>query len=234
MRFAREIALGAAVVTSAACGGGSRGTAAAAVARFVAPSPNSAKTSSVTDIDFISTSTNSIVQTITGVNADGSFSFTDTIAPGTTVSGTHFRPSASTADADGHVLSVTYNPGTSNAVTCTYSPHGPGPDFPLIVGATWQLTYTRTCGTQAPVTYMQTGSVVDTETVTVPAGTFASVKLQSTIQWPIGPGSVTEAVTRWVDAASGHPIRTDAQLTWAGVIVTTTDLKEEDTVLTGQ
>ena len=226
-------------LTLPGCGGGSGNSTApaAAVAAFAAPMVNSAQTFSVTYVDFVSTSTDWIVQTITAVNPDGSFSYTESTAVGTPIVGTHFRPSSATADAQGRVLSVTYYPGSTSAETCSYSPHGPGPDFPLAIGATWQLTYTVTCTGQMPVTYQQTGSVVDAESVMLPAGTFVAVKLQSTISWAFGPGSTgTEAVTRWIDVADGHPVQTQSQYTWTGPASTlpTTALKQEDSVLTAQ
>jgi len=63
---------------------------------------------------------------------------------------------------------------------CTYSPHGPGPGYPLTVGATWTVQYTLTCGTETPVAHTQNGNVLDVESVTVPAGTYTALKLQST------------------------------------------------------
>lgn len=237
MKLEHTIGLAILVPPLVGCGGGSGGTSAAAtMLHFSTPVMNSAQTFSVTWVDFVSTSTDSIVQTITGVNPDGSFSYTESLAAGTTLAGNHFRPSSTTADSAGRVLSITYNPGTSSAVTCTFSPHGPGPDFPLTVGATWQSTYAETCTGQMPVTYTQGGSVVDTESITLPAGTFAAIKLQSTISWVFGPGMASEAVTRWLDSASGHPIKTQATYTWGvpAALVQSTDLKKEDSVLTAQ
>ncbi len=45
------------------------------------------------------------------------------------------------------------------------------------------------------------GTVVALESVTVPAGTFSALKLQSTEVWTEDGQTVTEQITHWVDPA---------------------------------
>jgi hypothetical protein len=230
MKTARLLFLGVLSLLLASCGGSPSSTPSFG---FATPTKNSTQAFSVTDIDPVSTSTNVVTQTITGVNSDGSFSFSETIAPGTVASGTHFQPTNSSADGQGHVLAVTFNPGTVSERTCTYSPHGPGPDFPLTVGATWQLTFTETCGAQTS-TYTQSGHIVGTESITVAGGTFTAIKLESTLSLPIGLGA-NASLTRWLDATDGHPIQTIAKFDYGTAnTLTTHTLLSETSVLQNQ
>jgi DNA-binding transcriptional ArsR family regulator len=59
----------------------------------------------------------------------------------------------------GQELSYTFTASTGNLVTCTYDPHANGADFPVQVGQTWQIQYTRSCGNgSAPISYNPLGS----------------------------------------------------------------------------
>ncbi len=93
-------------------------------------------------------------------------------------------------------------------MTCTESPNGVGPQFPVSVGQTWALTFAITCGAGAPVSYTQTGTVVDVESIAVPAGTFSTVKLQSTIVWTDPLGTVhTTSLTSWRNVVDGRSVK---------------------------
>jgi len=58
------------------------------------------------------------------------------------------------------------------------------------VGKTWPLDYTLTCATTVSVAYTQSGSVVDVESVPVPAGKFMAIKLKTTISWSSAGGTI--------------------------------------------
>jgi hypothetical protein len=59
--------------------------------------------------------------------------------------------------------------------------------------------------TAPPVSYTQSGSVVDVEAVTVPVGTFTAIKLQSTVTWTSPGGATrTQTVTNWRDVATSY------------------------------
>ena len=54
----------------------------------------------------------------------------------------------------------------------------------------------------------QSGTVVDVESVTVPAGTFTALKLQSTIVWTDNNGTThTQTSTNWLDTTSFHSVK---------------------------
>jgi hypothetical protein len=104
-------------------------------------------------------------------------------------------------------------------VTCTYDPHGSGPDFPVSVGATWTLAYTFACGVQTPVTYSQKGSVVDVESVTVPAGTYSALKLESTLTWTdLAEKTRTQTITNWRDVNTLISVKQEISIAVSGTI----------------
>ena len=71
-------------------------------------------------------------------------------------------------------------------------------------------------------TYEQTGSVVDVESVTVPAGTFSALKLQSTVTWTDSQGTTrTETVTNWRDTATSHSVKENITVVVGGTPPTT-------------
>jgi len=204
------------------CGGS--GSPAPQTFDFTTPKVNSQSVYTVTDVD---NSSNSITltsqQTVTAVNKDGTFlvSIVDPSSTSVTVNGTTYAitPGVYTEDPTGHDLAVTFSPRGAPSYTCTYSPHGPGPAFPLSIGQTWQLIYDEACDGAAAIVYTQSGTVVDEETITVPAGTFSTVKVQSTITWttPIGT-NVTESVTRWLDANSGAGVKLNSVYSRSGTL----------------
>ena len=133
----------------------------------------------------------------------------------------------------GQTTSYSYTSSNGTAVTCTYNPHSSGPNFPLSVGETWSMQFTASCNGGTATSYTQNGSVVDVETVTVAAGTFTTVRLQSTVTWTDAHGTThTETVTNWRDvktmfavkqsisyayggatpASAGHPISEEIEL----------------------
>jgi hypothetical protein len=98
-----------------------------------------------------------------------------------------------------------------------FNPHGSGPDWPVRVGETWRLEYVFACGTSTPVTYSQTGEVVDVETITVPAGTFSALKLQSALTWTDVAGTTrTETVTNWRDIFTSYSVKMEISIAVSG------------------
>lgn len=71
----------------------------------------------------------------------------------------------------------------SSTPNCTYSGENGGSAAPFPVGQTWDNSYTRTCnGTTLALT--NKGSIVSTESVTVPAGTFNAYKARRSTRPP--------------------------------------------------
>jgi hypothetical protein len=188
---------------------------------------------------------NTVIRTVTTVNSDGSFSYSETV-PGGTVTGPNFMPGDYSVDSSGHILRATLNSGTPGAISCTDSPRGSGPAFPLTVGMKWNSTYQSGPVLPVPVVtpgepiymitgcsfaaanYMETGSVTDVESITVAAGTFTAVKLKSTISWDICPGLCTETLNEWLDSSDGQLLKSVTTYGYgtAGTTTTTALLSE--------
>jgi hypothetical protein len=118
-------------------------------------------------------------------------------------------------------LSESYTNASGVAVTCTDTPHGSGPDFPIFLGMTWTLDYTVGYGTQTPVSYTQNGTVVDVESVTVPAGTFTAIKLQSTVLWTDAQGTTrTQSITNWRDVNTLVSVKQSILIAYSGTLPT--------------
>jgi len=140
------------------------------------------------------------------------------------VNGTNYTPLTETETYDGasgQETSYSYTAVSGEPTTCVYDPRDGGPDFPLRVGQTWSISYTFACGTESPVTYEQTGTVVDVESVTVPAGTFNALKLQSTVSWTSLQGTArTQTVTNWRDIATSHSVKEEISIAVSGTLPT--------------
>lgn len=191
---------------------------------FNAPSVNSRQTYAVTTID---NSRNTIHQTeqdtTLAVNADGSYVFlhNDPTGDAITVNGTNYTviPETYTESSSGQHLSFTYTAADGSTAACTFSPHGPGPNFPLTAGQTWTSDYTFACGGNAPVSYTQKGTVAGIESVTVPAGTFTAIKLQSTLTWTDAEGTThTQSITTWRDTATDIVVKRVTDISYSGVL----------------
>jgi len=195
-----------------ACGGGS-GSASGTSYPFVAPTLNATELSSVTYVDNASNSIGLTEQeTVTAVNADGSFvvhidnpNNNTLVVNGTTYS---VLTEDETFNDTGQALSYSYTPAGGTQIDCVDAPHGVGPDFPVTVGQAWVDDFTVSCGGNAPIAYSQTGTVVDVESVSVPAGAFTALKLQSTLTWTTAAGVLrTETLTTWRDTTTGHVVK---------------------------
>ncbi len=227
MRFAFLTLLMASLV---ACGGGGSSGSGAhppvdRLFLYVVPQVNAQRIYSLTIIDNSSNTINETLrETVTAVNPDGSFVYKqdDPTHTSVTVNGTTYTiDTAIVIDTNsGQELSYVYTPSGGSLTTCTNNPHGRGPDYPLSFGSIWSFSFTRTCGVSA-IVYSQTGSVVGLESVTVPAGTFSALKLQSTVSWTNPQGTTfTETLTNWRDASTGYSVKEVVSTTYNGTVPT--------------
>ena len=132
----------------------------------------------------------------------------------------------------GQETSYSYTAANGRAVTCTFSPHGAGPDFPVTIGMSWTLEYTFACAADSPVTYRQMGSVADIEAVTVPAGAFSALKLQSTLSWTDLDGTtITRTVTNWRDVRTMFSVKEIVAIAYSGTIPANGRAVNTETVL---
>ena len=218
-----------AMASVAGCGGGSDGNPGTGTAyAFVPPVVNSTRTYTETIVD---NANNTIVigytQTVMNVAPDGTITEMQqsTTNNSIIVDGTNYTPLTETETYDGvsgQETRYTYTATSGDLITCIYDPRAGGPDFPLRVGQTWSISYTFACGSESPVTYEQSGSVVDVESVTVPAGTFNALKLQSTVSWTSLQGTTrTQTVTNWRDIATSHSVKEDISIAVGGSLPTT-------------
>jgi hypothetical protein len=78
-----------------------------------------------------------------------------------------------------------------------------------------------TCGTATPVNHTQTGAVVDVESVTVPAGTFTAVKLQSTDVWTdVNGTTITQTAFNWRDVDTTFSVQRTITRAYSGTLPT--------------
>jgi hypothetical protein len=209
------------------CGGGSDGNSSTpgtgTAYAFITPVLNSTHSYGVTIVD---NSNNTIeigtTSTVTAVNSDGTYVIqTQPTNPSAIVNGTNYAdpPATQTYTVSGQELTNVYTNGA--VFTCTFDPHGVGPDFPVRVGQTWTLDYTYGCNSFAPTAYNQMGSVIDVESVTVPAGTFTAIKLQSTLTWTDTLGTTrTQTVTNWRDVATSISVKEEISYAYSGTLPT--------------
>ncbi len=158
------------------------------------------------------------------VNSDGTYTalVQSTTGDSTIVNGTNYAVTTENENYtdSGQEIGYSFTAVTGMPVTCAYTPHGAGPDFPVQVGQTWQTDYTLSCDNgSAPVSYTQQGSVVDVESVTVPAGTFTALKLQSTITWTDADGTNrTETITNWRDTETLYTLKQQISIAVTGTL----------------
>ncbi len=180
---------------------------------FVTPSVGKVATIAETVVDNANNTINlSYTSTVTSVNPDGSFvTLTEDPAHNKViVDGTDYSVATTTHDlnASDQETSNTRTDAGGTVVTCTYSPHGVGPDSPLTIGQNWTLQFTSACGSAPLRTATQTGTVVDLESVTAPAGTYLALRLVSTVLYTDSSGGqVTETITNWRDTVTGGSVK---------------------------
>jgi hypothetical protein len=79
---------------------------------------------------------------------------------------------------------------------------------------------------------VQNGTVVDVESITVPAGTFNAIKLQSTISWTDALGTMrTQTVTSRRDVLTLVSVKESVTIAYAGTLPITGYPVSEETVL---
>ncbi len=227
------VVLGTAILSG--CGGGGSGTPYSGSAsgggsgtsyEFVSPKLDSTRTYSETIVDNSSnTITIGFSDETTAVNSDGSYAVLQVSTTGSSVivNGTNYAVQTQTQyyDDAGHETSYGYTAAGDMPETCTFDPHGSGPDYPLQVGDTWMLTYTVTCAGGSPISYSQSGTVAGVETVTVPAGTYTAIKLQSTLTWTDAQGTTrTQTISNWRDVATSYSVKQTISIAYGGVLPT--------------
>lgn len=195
---------------------------------FATPPVNSQRIYTKTTLD---NSSNTITQTVreivTAVNADMSFDAVrdDPTRAAVIVAGTDYSiPTESlTLDIVGHELSYSSTLPNGTPASCTSSPHGGGlnnsyGNYWVAVGQGWTFDYAVTCGTENPVQYRQTsGAVAEIVSVLVPAGTFSTVRLQSTLIWTSQEGTTrTETITTWRDVATLSVVKEVRDISYSG------------------
>jgi hypothetical protein len=241
MNKLKRCTLAVVTVLAVGCGGGGSTTnsGAATTFSFVGPKVGSQRLYAKTTVDNANNTINQTLRnTITGINADGSFVYVQDDPTGTSlvVNGTTYSTLTLTitVNGSGQMLGYSYIPSGGTQVSCTVSPHGPGPTFPLTVGQTWTLNNITACG-NGSIAHYQSGSVVGVESVTVPAGTFNSVKLQSVFSWTDSSGTTrTETTTSWLDVNTSILVKIDVAYVYSGTalssgypITTTTALQSQ-------
>lgn len=221
------------------CGGGGGGGTSplSATYNFVTPAVASQRSYSRTIVDNSNNTINlSFNDTVTTVNPDGSYVLLqeDPADESVTLNGTTYAIVKETMNLNdsGQETSYSYTAANGRAVTCTFSPHGAGPDFPVTIGMSWTLEYTFACAADSPVTYRQMGSVADLEAVTVPAGTFSALKLQSTLSWTDLDGTtITQTVTNWRDVRTMFSVKEIVAIAYSGTIPANGRAVNTETVL---
>jgi hypothetical protein len=211
----RLIAAILAPVLLAACGGGGGDASNPAPAtppapsyQFKPPKAGAHLVYAATLVDNLNNTVNrSVTMDITAVNADGSFAVHeedpshDTVVSGVT-------------DQTLYPADYQYNPAgqptgwtvatPSGSVRCTVS-GAAGAPATLASGASWNTSYTTTCGGGAGTAYTQSGTLAGIENVTVPAGTFAAWKFVVTTTSTTNGITRVETTTRWRDSAGSEP-----------------------------
>lgn len=201
-----QIVLGIFSAVLTACGGGgdsAPSSSTAASYTFVAPATGTTLVFAETIGDNLNNSLNrNVVETISAVHADGSFTTATRDPSNNTVhlgaKNYTYYPTVNDYDNTGHTRQIvtSYPNGTSG--TCVFSDPASSP------ANNWNFTYTETCGTGNPVAHTQSGSYLGTETITVPAGTFNTDKFQVADSWTNAAGTtITETIIQWRN--SGTP-----------------------------
>jgi hypothetical protein len=176
--------------------------------------------------NFNNTINQTIQQKVVAVNPDGSSSsFEDD--PTNNIVNDHATdysifPTTYSDDSSDRVTQFVQQPPVGSPVVCTYSPHGIGPTYPLRINSdplpldnTWAYNYVYQCNGQ-PLNYFTSGSLVGTETITVPAGTFSTFKTQSITTGPYGGTTGVATATTWRDTANGHVIKAMTGYSYGG------------------
>ncbi|AXI03632.1 hypothetical protein HYN46_12805 [Aquirhabdus parva] len=229
----------------AACGGGSNDTIIAPTTyKFVIPAVGLQRVWTRTTIDNASNTINeSYTDTVTAATAT---SFTRSIVDPFTKVAIAFNgvsygitPHLETLNSSGQELSEQSLDGTTTvggSGICTFTPNGGGVTFPTTVGATWNMTYSKKCGTNGiPQSFTNSGAVVGVESVTVPAGTFSALKILSTTTYTTSTGTnVIDNTSTWRDVNTGLVVKTFDAYSYSGTLPASGYVTQETTVLQSQ
>jgi len=159
---------------------------------------------------------------------------TDTMSDGSTESGTLVKQVA-LISASGQFYLNSFDAASSDQIgstlldkglsiitngQCTYTPSRNDMPFPWIVGQNNAQTMTYTCpGSAISATLKTTSQIVSYEPITVPAGTFNTVKSQITVATTATSGSVSQMAneneTCWTDVVTGMPVKCTATYTYS-------------------
>jgi hypothetical protein len=95
----------------------------------------------------------------------------------------------------------------------------------LYVGETWSENWTESCTNgYVSSSALRNGLVADVESVTVPAGTFDTVRVSSTITEIMGIGSGSNPPTRvitdteWLDVNTGKQVKVTDAYSYSGAV----------------
>lgn len=217
--------------TLAACGGGVTVTGGESINGTsydsVIPAVNSRQVFAETIVDNGHNTINlTLRHTVTAV-ADNGLSFTllqdDPSNTSQTVNGTTYavQTETITENASGQETGYSYTPSGGSLTTCSYSPHGAGPDYPLTLGQTWDSGYALLCSGASTLSYQQSGSISEIDSVTVPAGTFTALRLDSTLTWTDSAGTTrVETISTWRDTATSRLIKRVITTAYSGTLPT--------------
>jgi hypothetical protein len=163
-----------------------------------------------------------IVESVTAVNPDGSFSVHEEDP-------SHNRIVSGSVDQSAYPTDYQYNAvGQPQAwvvtqfggstVQCAISQGSAGAPSPLTAGQGWAGNYTETCGAGAGTVFAQSGTFVGLDTVTVPAGTFSALKFSVTVTRTVDGVTRTETVSRWRDASGTESrlLKSTSAFTYSG------------------
>ena len=173
------------------------------------------------------TITQTVRDTVTAVHADGSYDEIqdDPTGNSITVNGTLYAVGTETISVSnaGETESYSYVPtGFSAPLNCAYAASGVTGKYPHSVGQSWNFLYTVTCTNDAPTAYTEAGSVVDVESVTVPAGTFTTLKTLVTLTSTNAAGTTTtQTITTWRDTVTSIVVRRVTNDAYSGTRLST-------------
>lgn len=216
---------GLALPLVAGCGGSSddNGSLAPAIGTLTAPPVGSTDDFLVTD----TTSGNNTVvwrleYKVSTSSADGSYSQTVTGNENVTVGQTYYGPLNQVDSYDTHHALVSYSVVQTPAFVCTYDP----PQLPLpthqAVGTSLPASTAHiACSNgRSLVEQIGAGSVVATESISVPAGTFTARKAsyQEVISYSDSSVVRTEDISIWSDAASGRQLQVTIDYRYSGAV----------------
>lgn len=214
----------------AACGGGSSdggNNGGTAPATFVLATPKVGAENTFSEIS-VSNQNNSwnqgLVSQVTAVNADGSFVQQSYDPSGNTITsgGIDYTiyPGTYYFNSSAQETSQTIAYSSTDTQVCDFSPNSGSAPSTLTVGQTWSASYTACANDPSPISYSLTGTLVDVETLTVPAGTFNTFKFQNTLTYTRPSGLVvTENTTTWrnADPTDSRAIQQVSNYSYSGI-----------------